>query len=86
MGNLRLWLYVAILSVTFKNVSPTTDGESRRHGVEDPLPRVMVGVIAMNTARTLPNVFGYLEALDYPKERIIVWYVLWGKLTFFNQS
>jgi collagen beta-1,O-galactosyltransferase len=40
-------------------------------GVE--LPVVMVGILARNTAHTLPNFLGYFENLDYPKDRISVW-------------
>jgi len=35
--------------------------------------QVVVGVIARNTAHTLENFFGYLEALDYPKDRVQLW-------------
>lgn len=36
-------------------------------------PLVMVGILARNTAHTLPNFLGYFENLDYPKHRISVW-------------
>lgn len=38
---------------------------------DDPL--VMVGILARNTAHTLPNFLGYFENLDYPKHRMSVW-------------
>ena len=38
--------------------------------------RVMVGVITRNTAHTLPNFFGYLDNLNYPKNRMLIWLVL----------
>ena len=38
---------------------------------QDPL--VMVGVLARNTAHTLPNFLGYLENMDYPKHRMKIW-------------
>ena len=42
-------------------------------GLEDEAPLVMVGILARNTAHTLPNFLGYLERLDYPKHRMAVW-------------
>lgn len=37
---------------------------------------VMVGILARNTAHTLSNFLGYLENLDYPKEKMLIWLVL----------
>ena len=37
------------------------------------LPSVFVCVLARNCEHTLPNFLGYLEQLDYPKDRISVW-------------
>ena len=36
-------------------------------------PHVFVALQARNCAYLLPNFFGYLESLDYPKDRISVW-------------
>lgn len=36
-------------------------------------PRVFIALQARNAAYLLPNFFGYLENLDYPKDRISVW-------------
>ena len=36
-------------------------------------PHVFVSILARNSAHLLPNFFGYLEHLDYPKNRISVW-------------
>ena len=40
---------------------------------EQEMPLVMVGILARNTAHTLPNFLGYLENLDYPKSRMVIW-------------
>ena len=37
------------------------------------VPHVFVAVLARNVAYLLSNFFGYLENLDYPKERMTVW-------------
>ena len=43
-------------------------------GAQGPLaPHVFISVLARNSAYLLPNFFGYLENLDYPKDRISVW-------------
>ena len=36
-------------------------------------PRVFLAIIARNAAHLLPNWLGYIENLDYPKNRISVW-------------
>ena len=36
-------------------------------------PHVFVALQTRNSAHLLPNFFGYLENLDYPKKRISVW-------------
>ena len=36
-------------------------------------PSVFVAILARNTAHTLPDFLGYLERLDYPKQRMSVW-------------
>lgn len=36
-------------------------------------PLVFLGVLARNQEHTLPNYLGYIERLDYPKDRISVW-------------
>ena len=36
-------------------------------------PHVFVALQARNSAYLLPNFFGCLENLDYPKDRISVW-------------
>ena len=36
-------------------------------------PHVFISVLVTNSGYLLPNFFGYLEQLDYPKDRISVW-------------
>ncbi|XP_020904359.1 procollagen galactosyltransferase 1-like [Exaiptasia diaphana] len=36
-------------------------------------PTVLISIIARNSAHLLPNWLGYLENLDYPKNRISIW-------------
>ena len=38
-------------------------------------PTVVIAIIARNTAHSLPYYLGALERLDYPKDRISVWWV-----------
>jgi len=38
-------------------------------------PTVMVAVLVRNKAHTLPWFLYYLQNLDYPKQRIRLWYV-----------
>ena len=43
-------------------------------------PRVFLPIIARNVEHSLPNWFGHLEKLDYPKDRIYLWYaqvIIW---------
>ena len=36
-------------------------------------PHVFVSVLVTNSLHALPNFLGYLEGLDYPKDRISLW-------------
>ena len=36
-------------------------------------PSVFLAIIARNAAHLLPNWLGYIENLDYPKNRMSVW-------------
>lgn len=38
-------------------------------------PTVMIAILARNKAHALPYFFGYLERLNYPRNRIALWYV-----------
>ena len=50
----------------------SSNGSTGEEEEEQP-PLVMVGILARNTAHTLHNFFGYLENLDYPKQRMAIW-------------
>ena len=36
-------------------------------------PHVFISVLVTNSMHLMRNFFGYLEGLDYPKDRISVW-------------
>jgi len=38
-------------------------------------PSIFIAILARNKAHTLPYFLQLLESLDYPKERISIWYV-----------
>lgn len=40
------------------------------------LPTVFIAILVRNKEHTLPYFFGYLEQLDYPKDRISLWLVI----------
>lgn len=54
-------------------VEGSDGGRGGGGGDAEDVPLVMVGIVAVNTARTLPNFLGYLEALDYPKKSMSIW-------------
>ena len=53
--------------------SSYVSGAGVKDGTEGDAPHVFVALQARNCAHLLPNFFGYLENLDYPKKRISVW-------------
>ena len=36
-------------------------------------PKVMIAILARNSAHSLPHYLGCIDRLDYPKERIAIW-------------
>ncbi|GAA6075412.1 procollagen galactosyltransferase 2 [Tachysurus ichikawai] len=36
-------------------------------------PRVMIAVLARNSAHSLPHFLGCIDRLEYPKERMAIW-------------
>lgn len=75
----RVCLLLYTVFLTLRLVAPL-DEVTRSSGVEgdgggsmQQAPLVMVGVLARNTAHTLPNFLGYLESVDYPKHRMKIW-------------
>lgn len=73
----NLFLLVVVL-LSGGLVSASSSASSAPEDEKQP-PLVMVGILARNTAHTLPNFLGYLENLDYPKNRMIIWWVKWVK-------
>lgn len=49
------------------------------HGREK-LPTVFIPLLARNKAHSLPTFLAYLENLNYPKDRITLWYVVFPYL------
>lgn len=43
--------------------------------VERKASTVLIVMLIRNKAHTLPYFFSYLESLDYPKDRISLWFV-----------
>lgn len=39
-------------------------------------PTVLIGILVRNKAHVLPYTLSYLEKLNYPKNRIALWYVI----------
>ena len=58
---------LALVFVAFTLYTSTVAEEA------DVAPHVFISVLVRNRAYVLPNFFGYLENLDYPKDRISVW-------------
>lgn len=45
-------------------------------------PTVVIAIIARNAAHSLPYYLGALERLNYPKDRISLWWVAFLQLAF----
>ena len=48
-------------------------GPQLQDASREEVPLVMIGILARNAAHNLPNFLGYLDNLDYPKDRVSVW-------------
>ena len=66
---LRLSGLLALL-LTLRRVNCT---EEKNEEPTDLAPHVFVSVLITNSLHLMPNFFGYLEGLDYPKDRISIW-------------
>lgn len=40
---------------------------------ENKRPTILISILARNKAHTLPYFLGYLEKLNYPKDRLSLW-------------
>ena len=69
---LLLWLsyWLSLLSLVFVQAD---SAETFYAVVEGLAPHVFISVLVTNSMHALPNFFGYLEGLEYPKDRISVW-------------
>lgn len=72
--------YLFLIAVLFTSLQTSTADSkisdvvynlSKESAVRD--PSVFLAIIARNAAHLLPNWLGYIEHLDYPKNRISVW-------------
>lgn len=59
------------ISTTDSKISDVVYNLSKESAVRE--PSVFLAIIARNAAHLLPNWLGYIENLDYPKNRISVW-------------
>lgn len=59
------------ISTAESKISDVVYNLSKESAVRE--PSVFLAIIARNAAHLLPNWLGYIENLDYPKNRISVW-------------
>ena len=69
---IALAVCIALLVTAIPSVYMLDNGDSSLEAAED-LPSVFLAILARNSAHMLPNFLGYLENLDYPKDRISLW-------------
>ena len=65
-------VFLALLHCLLCSVS-TTSSAGGADDAGDVAPHVFVALQTRNNAFLLRNFFGYLENLDYPKDRISMW-------------
>ena len=68
---LMLWLSCVLVLLSSSLLSIKADDVVEEKPVV--APHVFISVLVTNSAYLLPNFFGYLEGLDYPKDRISIW-------------
>ena len=67
-------IFLALLNCLSCSVSTTSSTSTGgADDADDVAPHVFVGLQARNNAFLLRNFFGYLENLDYPKDRMSMW-------------
>ena len=59
------------ISTADSKISDVVYNLSKESAVRE--PSVFLAIIARNAANLLPNWLGYIENLDYPKNRMSVW-------------
>lgn len=67
-----LWRWSFLLMLLATHYQLTCSDESTENAQDEP-PHVFMGILVRNQAHTLANFFGYIEKLDYPKNKITVW-------------
>ena len=60
-----MWTVLLLLLALDRSNADELNAEER--------PLVFLSFLARNQAHTLRNTLGYIERLDYPKDRIAVW-------------
>lgn len=86
-ATMKQLIFVVLLSslgLLLFSLKVLTAAETEAEGVIDLFwpPTVVVAVLVRNKAHTLPWFLGQLELLDYPKDRITLWWVVnwsWDK-------
>jgi len=71
MYTLSVWLLCVAICLQGSVAVSTSDVTDRQWMLE---PTVMIAVLVRNKAHTLPWFLYYLQSLDYPKQRIRLWY------------
>ena len=82
---MAMWLVCVILCIHgFIGYSTAIDNlqVAQRHWMRE--PTVMVAVLVRNKAHTLPWFLYYLQNLDYPKQRIRLWYICFVSVPNFH--
>lgn len=72
MGRISVFILPAFFLALSITVSVCLEGEESQHLMSQ--PTVMVAVLIRNKEHVLPWFFYYLENLDYPKQRMQLWY------------
>ena len=70
-------VYIVLLLSTVLPPSLTDHSLTESINDQSSAARVFLAILARNSAHLLPNFLGYVERLDYPKDRISVWCVMW---------
>ena len=75
---------VLVIAIFCANCRGETN-ENQNSEAEQSLPTVFFAILVRNKAHTLPWFFGHLELINYPKNRIALWYVL-NQISFQNYN
>ena len=75
------WTVIFACAIVLPNLlqgvnSDTEDAGSANVDSAQQLPTVFIPLLVRNKAHTLVTFFGCLERLNYPKDRISIWWVI----------